>query len=190
MAGRRPKPIEMHQLGGNPSKLSNEELSGADNPNPAKGEPEMPKGMSKAARREWRNIVPELQEVGVLSVVDGKALAAYCESYALWEQACKEYQKFGITFREMYTTKDGAEIVGEIKANPAVAIANQAAKTMKAFLIEFGLTPASRRNLKIEKKQGDENPMEGFLNRKKAVGERPRPFAAPTPIAPPSEMES
>jgi P27 family predicted phage terminase small subunit len=188
VAGRRPKPIELHQLGGNPSKLSNEELSGADNPNPKKGEPEMPKGMSKAARREWRHIVPELMEVGVLSIVDGKALAGYCESYALWEQARTEYQKHGITFREMFEVK-GVMIAGDIKQNPAVTIANQALKTMKAFLIEFGLTPASRRNLKIEKKSGDENPMDNFMNRKKAVGERPRPFAAPQPIAPPKEME-
>lgn len=186
--GRRPKPIELHQVGGNPSKLSNEELSGSQSPAPTKGEPEMPKGMSKAARREWRQVVPLLMESGVLSVIDGKALAAYCESYALWEIARNDYIKNGIQFRAMFENKEGALIAGDMKANPAVAIANNALKSMKAFLIEFGLTPASRRNLKIEKKAGNDNPMEAFMNRQKTLGNRPKPLLM-QPAPPPAEME-
>ena len=185
--GRRAKPIELHQLGGNPSKLSNEELSGAQSPQPRKGEPEMPKGMPKVARREWRRIVPQLMEIGVLSCVDGQALAAYCRACAMVEIAQKEIDKYGIQFVTHYTDREGNVIVGDLKANPAVSILNQAEKTKKTFLIEFGLTPASRRNLKIEKKPAGDNPMEAYMSRKPS-SERPKPLLM-TPVAPPKEME-
>lgn len=175
MAGRRPKPLAIHQLNGNPRHMSQADLRGDDNPQPKLGEPEMPKGMSRAARREWRSIVPLLMEVGVLANIDGKALAGYCESYALWELARKEYQTHGITFREMYENKDGEMVPGNIKPNPAVAIASTALKTMKSFLIEFGLTPASRRNLKITKKS-DGDAMEEYM--------RSKPSSAPLVFKP------
>lgn len=176
MGGRRPKPLAMHRLSGNARHMSQEDLSGANNPQPDLITPEMPKGMSRAAKREWKNIVPLLNAIGVLSNIDGKALAAYCESYALWETARNEYMKDGITFRSMYENKDGAMVPGEIKANPAVAIANTALKTMKTYLIEFGLTPASRSKLKIQKKDdGDE--MDKFLKNKNASA--PIAFALP-----------
>lgn len=157
MAGRRPKPAAIHQLNGNPRHFSQAELNGSANPQPNCDEPEMPKGMSKAARREWRNIVPLLKQLRVLSNIDGKALAAYCESYALWETARNEYLSTGITFREMFEDKDGVMRPGNIKKNPAVAIANDALKAMKTFLIEFGLTPASRTRLKIERPKTEDD---------------------------------
>lgn len=157
MAGRRPKPTAIHELNGNPRHFSQAELKGSENPQPDQTNPEMPKGMSKAARREWKNIVPLLRRLRVLSNVDGKALAGYCESYALWEIARSEYQQNGITFREMYEDKDGTMRPGNIKKNPAVGIANDALKAMKTFLIEFGLTPASRTRLKIERPKTEDD---------------------------------
>ena len=186
--GRRPKPIELHQLGGNPSKLSNEELAGSQSLLLPKGEPEMPKGMPKVARREWRLIVPELLAVGVLALVDRQALASYCRACAMVEQAQKEIDKYGIMFLTKFEDRHGNVVIGDMKANPAVSILNQAEKTKKSFLIEFGLTPASRRNLKIEKKAGKDNPMDAFMSRQKAVGDRSKPLLM-TPVAPPKEME-
>jgi P27 family predicted phage terminase small subunit len=168
MAGRRPKPLAIHQLNGNPRKWGKDKLEGVDNPQPDLREPEMPKGMPKAARREWRRIVPQLLEMKVLTEVDGLALAAYCRAHALVEQAAKEIEKNGMTFTEVFEGKNGEPIVGSIKANPACSIYLNAMKTMKSFLIEFGLTPASRRNIKIEKKD-DGDLMEKFMNRPKSA---------------------
>lgn len=147
MAGRRPKPAAIHQLNGNPRHFSQAELNGSANPLPELIDPEMPKGMSKAARREWKNIVPMLRKLRVLSNVDGKALAGYCESYALWECARNQYLKEGITFLSEHGPKK----------HPAVGVANDALKSMKTFLIEFGLTPASRTRLKIERPKTEDD---------------------------------
>lgn len=186
MAGRRPKPAAMHRLNGNPSMLSKSELNEAENPQPALVEPEMPKGMPKPARREWRRIVPLLLNLGVLAETDGLALAAYCQAHALVEQAQKEIDAHGLTFIQKFENKEGDIVDGDIKANPAVTIFMQAQKVMKSFLIEFGLTPASRRNLKINKKAAGD-PMEAFMNRKsRPQGKGPTLL---TPV-PPSEMSA
>src|SRR5579864_2345692 len=152
MSGRRPKPMAIHRLNGNPRHFSQAELNEDDNPQPKLVPPEMPKGLSKGARREFKRIVPMLEAIGVLSEVDGRALAAYCDAAAMVEQATKEIAKHGLTFEECFEDKHGNVIIGSIKANPAVGIKFTAMKVMKTFLIEFGLTPASRRNLKIQKK--------------------------------------
>lgn len=180
MAGRRPKPLAMHRLNGNPSMLSKAEIDAASNPEPRTAVPEMPKGMPKAARREWKHIVPLLVTNGLLTEVDGLALAAYCQAHALVEKAQKEIDETGITFTTHYENEDGTIVDGDIKANPAVAIYLQALKTMKAFLIEFGLTPASRRNLKVNRSD-NKDPMEQYIDRK-----RPQSTGTPllTPVSP------
>ncbi len=179
MGGRRPKPLAMHQLNGNPSMLSKAELSGADNPQPESGVPEMPKGMPLAARREWRRITVLLLGNGLLSLVDGKALAQYCIAFARSEEAQKLIDKYGPVIQTSYQAEDGSLVVGDLKTNPAVTQAMQWAKILKSFLIEFGLTPASRRNLKIQKQEQDD-PGSDFMNRRKPTGTGP----IPVPVKP------
>jgi hypothetical protein len=45
--------------------------------------------------------------------------------------------------------KDGERVFLSIEKNPWWSVWVDACKLEKAFLIEFGLTPASRRNVKI-----------------------------------------
>lgn len=186
MGGRRPKPLAIHKLNGNPRHMSKAELNGDTNPQPALTAPEMPKGLPRAARREFRRMVPLLQAIGVISEVDGLALAEYCRAHALIEMAQKEIDKNGMTFVTHFEDKDGNVIAGDIKANPACSILSTQQKVMKSFLIEFGLTPASRSKLKITKKT-DADPMEQFLSRK--MPSAPLQFTPPAAVDP-KEMSS
>lgn len=107
-----------------------------------------------------------LSRLGVLTEIDGKALAAYCEYFAQWRQALDEVRERGITLEEPIVkfTEGEPEIIGtKYKRNPAVTIANDAAKIMKSFLVEFGLTPSSRGRLRIEAKPEADDPMEAYL---------------------------
>lgn len=159
--------------------MSKAQLEGADNPQPQAVEPEMPKGMARGARREWKRMVPLLLTNGLLSSVDGSALAGYCRCAAMVELLDKELQHDGTTFREMYEDRDGNMVPGNIKPNPAYQQWLAAQKQMKSFLIEFGLTPASRRNLKVQKRdEGDE--MENYMNGKTT----PAPALAFVHVAP------
>ena len=165
--GRRPKPTAMKELAGNPGHRP---LNDAE-PKPDKAAPEMPKGMLKAARREWAAIVPSLLRIGVLSNIDGKALAAYCDAYAHWELARKQIEKYGLVIEEPVLDKDGFvnTAMVRLKANPAVNIYTAMGKLMKSYLIEFGLTPASRSKLKIEKQAEVPDPMAALLDTPKAA---------------------
>jgi phage terminase small subunit len=64
---------------------------------------------------------------------------------------------------EPIVNKDGNVVGYKNKQAPWFAIKYVALKTMKAFLIEYGLTPASRTRLKIA--QAPEKPEDEFPSR-------------------------
>ena len=161
MGGRRPKPHAIKELSGNPGKRP----LNHDEPQTAQREPEIPRGLDAAARREWRRIVPELLDLGVLSTVDGAALGAYCSAYSLWIKADKAIQRKGLLLEEPIFDKRGEVVGTKTKRNPAVGISTEAMKVMKSFLIEFGLTPAARTKVKV-KPQTEEDPLEAILRAK------------------------
>src|SRR5574337_42546 len=144
--GRRPKPTAIKELEGNPGKRP----LNRDEPQPNKVAPEMPKGMAKAAQREWRRIVPKLLKLGLLSEIDGKSLSSYCDAVAIIEAARKQIKEHRQYYVSHYEFK-GEIVVGEIKTNPAVADLLKATAMKKSFEIEFGLTPASRTKFKVDK---------------------------------------
>jgi P27 family predicted phage terminase small subunit len=161
-SGRRPLPTAVKKLRGNPGKRP---VNKAE-PKPKSLAPKMPAGLPPLAIAEWKAIVPMLGELGVLTQVDGKALAAYCEYFAQWREALDEVRERGITVEEPIVKICGqeSEIIGyKYKRNPAVTIANDAAKLMKSFLVEFGLTPSSRGRLHIEGKPDGDDPMDAYL---------------------------
>jgi P27 family predicted phage terminase small subunit len=164
-SGRRPKPTELKKIQGNPGKRR---LNKSE-PRPRAGVPQMPNGMPLEARAEWNRIAPILEKMGVLTAADGAALAAYCKLHAQILQAEAAIKKFGIVT---------AQFVGEgvvvLKKNPAVTVKAEALRLVKGFLLEFGLTPASRSKLTVSEGRDLEpdvkaqDKLEDFLSRKPA----------------------
>lgn len=145
MAGRRPLPTALKKLTGN---AGHRPLNDSEPVAPA-GIPERPKGLNWVARREWDSITLDLAAAGLLSRTDGKALMGYCDAYSDWQEAKRMCAKHGISIQQM-----GA--FGMVwKTAPWFNQKHAALKTMKSFLIEFGLTPASRAKLHVEKPKGD-----------------------------------
>jgi P27 family predicted phage terminase small subunit len=139
--GSNRKPTALKKFLGNPGKRKLNEKE----PDPPKGVPEMPRFLNREGRAEWKRIIPILCDMGVLTVADGKALAAYCSAYAQLAKAEAAIDKYGL----LCVRLEEATGVAELKVNPAVRIKSDALRQMKSFLIEFGLTPASRSKLKI-----------------------------------------
>ena len=146
---RRPKPTALKELQGNPGKRP---LNDAE-PKATPGVPEMPRGMPKAARREFVRICGDLMRLGVLTIVDGKGLMGYCLAYADCEASVKQCAKHGMWLEEPIVSKDGQVVGYKHKQAPWFNTQYIALKTMKSFLIEYGLTPASRSRLRIDKDQ-------------------------------------
>lgn len=137
MPGRRPKPTALKIAEGNPGRrplnLNEPQFRGL---------PKCPAHLDKNAKAEWRRISKELAAIGLLAAVDRAALAAYCQCWSRWIDAEESIKKFGTVIK---SPKSGYPV-----QNPYVGIANTALDQMRKFLIEFGLTPASRSRISID----------------------------------------
>jgi P27 family predicted phage terminase small subunit len=148
MPGRRPKPTELKRLEGSRIRRKGTE------PQPT-GIPKCPAHLDKIARTEWRRIAAELAAIGLLTSVDRAALAAYCAAWSRWVVAETKLAKFGSVIK---SPKSGFPI-----QNPYVGIANTAMTQMRAFIVEFGMTPASRSRINIESPTQSADPFSEFM---------------------------
>lgn len=118
----------MKVMAGNPGKRR----LNAREPKPG-GQPVAPDWLSDDARKEWDRTVPELERLGLLSVVDGAALVGHCCNYARAVQAERTLQREGLIL-------DG-------KKHPAATVAKECWQLVRSFASEFGLTSSSRARL-------------------------------------------
>jgi P27 family predicted phage terminase small subunit len=103
--------------------------------------PDPPPHLSGEARAEWDRICPELASVGLLARADRAAMAAYCKCWADWVNACIAVDVEGITIIGAHG--------GEVE-NPKARVKDRTAGLMHRFLVEFGLTPASRSRIEAK----------------------------------------
>jgi P27 family predicted phage terminase small subunit len=146
MRGRKPIPNSIKILTGNPGKRPIME-----GPEPG-GIPTCPDHLSDEARAEWNRVAPELLACGLLTSVDRAALAAYCTAWSRWVQAEKKLLETGPIIK----AKSGYPMM-----NPYLVVANAAMKQMKELLVEFGMSPSSRRRVGMSAQPHDE--LEEFL---------------------------
>ncbi len=149
----RPKPTAVKRLNGNPGKRPLPEHE----PMPDITPPTCPSWLSYQARAEWRRIVPELERLGLLTMVDRAALVGYCEAWARYTKAAKEIQK-GFTYEAI----DKNFQMKRIK-KPEVAICHDALNQIRTFCIEFGLTPSSRGKMNTAIKPPEQDPLDKML---------------------------
>ena len=155
--GPKPQPTALRVLRGNPSKRPINQHE----PRIPPAAPKCPQWLSKEAKREFRRLAKVLDEVGMLTAVDGLALAALCEEWATYVWAQKQLAQHGHTYE--YTNKFGAT---NVSPRPEVAIARNAFLAVKAMCAEFGLTPSSRGRIELpDAGPGSGDSYEEFLNR-------------------------
>jgi P27 family predicted phage terminase small subunit len=143
MPGGRPaKPTAIKLLEGNPGQRRIK-----PEPQPTRGIPPCPAWLDPEAKREWRRVTPELDRLGVLTVVDRAALAAYCQAASRVMQAERALTDGGLTVEVYKEGLDGEMRLAGIITRPEVAIALKYYGVMKSYLVDFGLTPASRTKL-------------------------------------------
>ena len=105
--------------------------------------PEPPYYLSGYAIDEWCLVAGELYRLGLLTVVDTAALAAYCQAFNKWRLAEEALKKMADRDPVMhgFVIK---RLNGEAAHNPLVSQARRAAQDMLRLSAEFGFTPAAR----------------------------------------------
>jgi len=138
MGGRPPKSVEEHKLDGT-FREDRHGDRGFDVPHIADIKP--PKGLTKEARKLWKEIIPPLCQTGIIAVIDYPALEEAFRAYGTAVE-CKKYVD---------------EIEGGVAAYLATRkrmdsnLMNEYLKHMERFdkiMMKFGMTPVERAKLR------------------------------------------
>lgn len=129
--GRKPKPTVVKVLEGNPGKRN----LNIHEPRPEKKAPRCPVWLEAEAKKEWRRMAKQLEQLGILTEIDMAAFAGYCQAYARWKEAEEYISENGVVMKAPS---------GYCQQVPQVSIAQTYLKIMNRFCEQFGLTPSAR----------------------------------------------
>ncbi|MEV6980020.1 phage terminase small subunit P27 family [Sphaerisporangium sp. NPDC051017] len=149
-AGRKSRPPRLKLLEGR----GNGRDSGGRPVKPEPGfrrlPPVKPDDLSLDAAALWDLIVDELARLQLIKEIDGAALQVACEAYARWRRASAQLAVEGFT----YTAASGL-----VKVNPLCGVVERASAEYRAWMAEFGMSPASESKLGASPDDdGDDNP--------------------------------
>jgi P27 family predicted phage terminase small subunit len=131
MRGRKPTPTAIKRVKGNPGKRGYNHAE----PQPPADLPGCPEHLSPQARSEWARLAEALHGIGVLTMADRAALAAYCQAWGRWVEAEERLKETPVLLKTPS---------GYVQQSPWLSIANKQMELMARFAVELGLTPASR----------------------------------------------
>ena len=126
-----------------------------DEPQPPADKIVMPPHLGEVAQAKWKELLPLLEAVRVMTDADVEALARYCDTYEWWLATRAILKKDGCTYPIL---NDGGE-VKYIAQRPEVSIAHKLATQLRQLEQDFGLNPSARSSLSVapEKPSTDED---------------------------------
>ena len=136
----RRKSVQQKKLEGNAGKR---DLTGPVKPPP--GVPEMPKWLNAVAADEWNRIVPILDSMGVLSMLDRAVIADYC---TVWSQLVRVEGELASADAITETRSDSDGMV----KHPLWSVANQLRQRFDKKCEMLGLAPGPRGRLDVPEK--------------------------------------
>lgn len=126
--GPLPQSADVLYLRGNPSHRKPKRTVRAK-----PGAPAAPAWLVAEAKAEWKRVVPELDDLGILAKVDRGVLAAYCDAWA----------KFTMAARAM-TELTAVDIDGLTRKHPLWQIYREASGRVELLAKTIGATPTAR----------------------------------------------
>lgn len=171
--GRNAKTVQQHLVQNTFQPVRH---AGFTNPDPPKGTPVPPKDLAGDALAEWTRMVERLTLSGSLSTIDDAAIYQYCRLFAETEELTEEKSEAKASLRIM------EENIGDLEAGDRVAMFQEIGKLrhdikgynaqirsgrmgLRQYLVEFGLTPASRSRVKVTEEKQPANPLARFVKR-------------------------
>lgn len=154
MAGRRPKPTANKEAAG----TWRADRHNQKEPKGRRGIPAAPSWLSDAAREYWADYAEQFNLMGVLTKADATALAQLCECHAELVEARKVLEEEGSYYE---TTNQHGDTM--TRAHPAVSRAQNADRRLRAWLVEFGATPAARSKVNSNGEEDPEDPSDKYF---------------------------
>ncbi|HNY41108.1 MAG TPA: phage terminase small subunit P27 family [Bryobacteraceae bacterium] len=132
------------ELDGNPGKRP---IGGL---RPPPGVPDRPVSLQGEARAEWDRIVPVLDSMGVLSILDRAVIADHCEA---WGQICRINAELA-GLPSVIEGRRGGELVKDVRWSVLNALRQRFHKSCELL----GLAPSPRGRLDVPDRGLDEDP--------------------------------
>lgn len=156
MRGRKPKPIELRVIEGNPGKR---EIPKNRARPPVSVGLTPPSHLNPDAKRHWKEMSRQLEVLGLLAAIDRGALAVMCQNYGVWAQAERTLNAYA---RSDDGKKSGHGLMtgsnGGLVSHPMVAVARRARADYLKAASEFGMTPTARSRVDVGKAGGGPAP--------------------------------
>jgi len=152
MKGRRPKPSYLKIIEGNRGKRR---LNDAE-PRPAPAPLAAPAWLCASAKGAWDQYAPELQRIGVLTLIDVPAFGALCTLAA------------DVATEDDAVRRTGALIKsarGRPMANPFLRLRDKHLELLLRYSENFGMTPSARSRVRVTAEPDDDSPAAKYLTR-------------------------
>lgn len=136
--GKKPVPVPIKELNGNPGKRPL-----PDEPQPDRCIPAMPEFLPEEVQRLWFEYAPKLEELGLLTAVDGMSLAFLLLHYHFAAETVAIITRDGL----VRTDENGAD-----RKHPLFQVMRDNSMAYLRYAAEFGLTPSSRSRINVAAK--------------------------------------
>lgn len=152
--GPKPEPTIIKLAKGNPGKRR---INKAE-PKPSTDGIEPPEYLAGKSLEKWHAIIPQLRDMGVMTVSDVETIARYC---TMWEQWLKylDQCRRGL---DVLVIRDESGKVKYMQSTPAATMQQKLATSMLRIEQEFGLTPSARTGI-VAKKDEEDDPLAKYL---------------------------
>lgn len=144
-AGPKAKPVERLKISG-----SSEVYRRGDEPEAIDGEPDPPEWLSESGREQWFRMCDRMRGMQFLSPMWRESLAQFCEAWSEYEQLIHECKSQPMV---VYGKNDAPYM------NPLYSAKSKAWDRVLKMGREFGYTPASKADVKVERKAQKSNKM-------------------------------
>ncbi len=133
--GRRAKPAQVKVIEGNFRKDRH-----GHGPKVDIKAPVCPTWLPSKAKKYWSEIVPQLEQAGLIGIVDSAAFAAHCDSFGKFEEVTRKLKKLEDMIDETPQQYQVQSVLFQIRNK----LWDQVLKSAS----EFGLSPAARSKVK------------------------------------------
>lgn len=113
--------------------------------------PRCPSWLSDEAKKKWKELLPQLEQLGLLTAIDRSALALLCSHYALAAAAAKTLETEGVTV---------VDERGLARKHPACQVLRDNSQSFARYMSEFGLSPSARTRLDVKEVKKEQTEFE------------------------------
>ncbi len=146
--GPKATPDALKALKGNPGKRSAKRDASPVSVDVLVGKASAPSWLPEEAKRIWNQLAPELERAQLLKRPDALTFARYCKNFSLWLAAAEKLE----TEELVVTTSSEHVTMDRINKNLQVMLLIE--KRLEALEDRFGLNPAERQKIMLQRAQG------------------------------------